>query len=149
MKISFHSFSALSLFALAVGCGQQAPAPDHTGTTSQPLSTGIVISAVYGAGGATAAAPKYKSDYVELFNRGATAVSLSGMSLQYATTQKSTTPTLDLSNGAWNVSILPAVSIAPGQYFLIEVFTPTGTPAGADLPTPDFDGTGGVAGADA
>ncbi|MGZ6069268.1 MAG: hypothetical protein ACXWVM_43130, partial [Polyangiales bacterium] len=72
MKISFRSFSALSLFALAVGCGQQAPAPapEHTGFTSQGLSTGLVISGVYGGGGGTTGTPTYDSDYVEIFNRG-------------------------------------------------------------------------------
>jgi len=42
----------------------------------------VVISQVYGAGGNTGAA--LQNDYVELFNRSATTVSLSGWSVQYA-----------------------------------------------------------------
>src|SRR5438093_1479830 len=48
----------------------------------QAVSSGIVISQVYGGGG-NASAP-YLNDYVELFNRGTTTVSLTGWSVQYA-----------------------------------------------------------------
>ena len=41
----------------------------------------VVISQVYGGGGNTNAT--YTNDYVELFNRGATAQSLSNWSIQY------------------------------------------------------------------
>src|SRR5262245_4880264 len=46
------------------------------------VSPDLVISQVYGGGGNAGAL--YTHDFIELFNRGTTAVSLSGMSLQYA-----------------------------------------------------------------
>ena len=50
--------------------------------SAQAVSPDIVISQVYGGGGNTGA--PYQNDFVELFNRGTTTVSLSGMSVQYA-----------------------------------------------------------------
>ena len=46
------------------------------------VSADIVISQVYGGGGNTGA--PYTNDFIELFNRGTTTVSLSGWSVQYA-----------------------------------------------------------------
>ena len=46
------------------------------------LSTGVVISQVYGGGGNTGAT--YTHDFIKLFNRGTSPVSLAGWSLQYA-----------------------------------------------------------------
>ena len=43
----------------------------------------VVISQVWGSAGSVGAA--YDRDYVELFNRGNTAVPLAGLSLQYQT----------------------------------------------------------------
>ena len=46
------------------------------------MSTNVVISQVFGGGGNTGA--PYHNDFVELFNRTATPVSLAGWSVQYA-----------------------------------------------------------------
>jgi opacity protein-like surface antigen len=43
----------------------------------------VVISQVYGGGGASTGSPAYTNDYVELFNRGSSAADISGYSLQY------------------------------------------------------------------
>ncbi len=51
-------------------------------STTQATSPDIVISQVYGGGGNSGA--PLKNDFVELFNRGTTSVSLSGWSIQYA-----------------------------------------------------------------
>ena len=48
----------------------------------QAASPNVVISQVYGAGGNSGAL--LSNDYIELFNRGATTVSLDGWSVQYA-----------------------------------------------------------------
>src|SRR6188474_1515957 len=49
------------------------------------VSSGVVISQVYGgAGCGTAGCSTYKNDYIELFNRGASPQSLNGWSVQYA-----------------------------------------------------------------
>ncbi len=94
-------------------------------------SPNIVISQVYGgAGCATAGCSQYKNDFVELFNRGSTPQSVSGWSVQYA----SATGTV-----AWTVTLLPNVTIQPGQYFLVaQGAGPNGTNA---LPAPDATGT--------
>src|SRR4051812_33833340 len=49
------------------------------------VSPNIVISQAYGgAGCGTAGCSTYKNDYIELFNRGTTSVSVNGWSVQYA-----------------------------------------------------------------
>lgn len=86
----------------------------------------VVISQVYGGGGNTGAT--YTHDFVELFNRGSQAVTLSGYSLQYGAAAN------PISSS--NVQILPDITIQPGQYFLLQ----EGQGAGGTtaLPTPDF-----------
>ena len=80
--------------------------------SAQALSPDIVISQVYGGGG-NAGAP-YQNDFVELFNRGTTTVSLSGMSVQYAS-----------ATGTGNFGTNPIAalsgSLAPGQYYLVQL----------------------------
>lgn len=72
------------------------------------ISPNVVISQVYGGGGNTGAT--YKNDFIELFNRGSTPVSLNGMSVQYASSTGSTWQKTNLSN----------VTLAPGQYYLVQ-----------------------------
>ncbi len=70
----------LGLFAIAlVGCGADKTS-EKLGRSEQALSTGLVISAIYGG---TSAGP-YTNDWVEIFNRGPTAISLTGITLQYS-----------------------------------------------------------------
>ncbi len=87
----------------------------------------VVISQIYGGGGNT-----YTQDFVELFNRGTTAVSLTGVSLQYASD----------TGTSWSNAIGSSAtvngSIQPGGYFLIGLATASG---GAPLPTTDRTGT--------
>jgi hypothetical protein len=71
-------------------------------------STGVVISQVYGGGGNSGAV--LRNDFIELFNAGQVPVSLSGWSVQYASSGGST----------WQVTNLPAVTLQPGQYYLIQ-----------------------------
>jgi len=96
------------------------------GDTLRAVSSGVVISQVYGAGGNSGAV--LRNDYIELFNRGASSVSLAGMSVQYAATTGST----------WSTTALPAVTLAPGQYFLVQE---SGGANGAALPAADATGT--------
>ncbi|WP_153116386.1 ExeM/NucH family extracellular endonuclease [Rhodocyclus tenuis] len=92
------------------------------------FAAGVVISQVFGGGGNSGA--PLKSDFVELFNAGSTAVSLGGWSVQYAS-----------SSGSWNnQTVLPNVSLQPGQYFLVKEADGSNTSAAA-LPTPDVSGT--------
>jgi predicted extracellular nuclease len=122
MKLSklFASFSIFALlFALMPGQIQQASA----------ISPDIVISQVYGGGGNSGAT--YTHDFIELFNRGTSAVSLAGWSVQYA----SATGTGNFGANSGQLTELPNVSLAPGQYLLIQEAQGAG---GTDpLPTPD------------
>jgi hypothetical protein len=92
------------------------------------VSPDLVISQVYG-GGANAGAT-YANDYVELFNRGTTPVSLNGLSIQYA----SATGTGAFGANSGQITELPDVTLMPGQYYLIQ----ESGGAGAPLPAPDL-----------
>jgi predicted extracellular nuclease len=92
-------------------------------------SADVVISAVYGAGGNSGAV--LNADYVELFNRGASAVSLGGLSIQYG----SATGTGAIGNGPTGGTELPDVSLAPGQHYLVQESSGAN---GSALPTPDL-----------
>ena len=81
----------------------------------------IVISQVYGGGGNSGAV--FKNDFVELFNRGATAISLNGMSIQY--TSSNGPGTTGTSN--WGVAVLPDKTLQPGQYLLMRMAAGAGT----------------------
>ena len=98
-------------------------------TPAGAISTGLVISQVYGGGGNTGA--QYTNDFVEIFNRGNSPVSLSGWSLQYA----SATGTGALGANAGQLTELPDVTVAPGQYFLVQ----EGAGAGNGSPLPAAD----------
>ncbi len=86
----------------------------------------VVISQVYGGGGNTGAT--FTHDFVELFNRGTSAVDISAWSIQYASSAGTT----------WSVTAIPAsTSIAPGKYFLIKLASQAAV--GNPLPTADLD----------
>jgi DNA/RNA endonuclease G (NUC1) len=102
----------------------------HRADTLRAVSSGVVISQVYGGGGATTGSPAFKNDYIELFNRGNAPVSLAGMSVQYASSTGNFT----------QATALPSVTLQPGQYFLVQEGTAAGA-LGAALPTPDATGT--------
>ena len=99
-------------------------------SSARVLSQDVVISQVYGGNGGA-----YSHDFVELFNRGASAVSLDGWSIQYA----SATGT---GNFGLNSSQLAPLSgtLQPGRYLLIALASSaTGTP----LPAADVVDTDG------
>jgi len=87
----------------------------------------VMISQVYGGGGNTSAV--YTNDYVELYNSGADAVSLSGYTLQYASA----------AGTAWTNNTALSGVIPAGGYFLIRLAS--GGAVGAAIPvTPDVIG---------
>lgn len=95
----------------------------------------IVISQVYGGGGNSGAV--FKNDFVELFNRSGREISLAGWSVQY--TSSNGPGATGTSN--WGVAALPAKTLLPGQYMLIQLAAGSGTqPA---LPVAP-DGTGSL-----
>ena len=91
------------------------------------VSSDVVISQVYGGGGNSGAPLSH--DFIELFNRGASAVNLTGWSVQYTSSGGS---------GTWQVTPLSG-SIAPGGYYLVRQAAGS-TPSGA-LPAHDASGT--------
>jgi uncharacterized protein len=99
---------------------------------AKAISSDIVISQIYGGGGNSGA--PYKNDFVELFNRGITSVSLNGMSIQYASATGS---------GYFdsNPVALLSGSLAPGQYYLIQL---AGGSNGTSLPPADATGLANI-----
>ena len=93
---------------------------------SRTASSQVVISQVYGGGGNSGAT--FKNDFIELFNRGASSVNLSGWSVQYASSTGTSWAKTDLTN----------VTLAPGQYYLIQ--EAPGAGGTTNLPTPDATG---------
>ncbi len=123
-----HTFFKIFCFSVSLSliCGFM-PVFSFPGAAVSP---DIVISQVYGGGGNTGAI--YTHDFVELFNRGTTAVSLAGWSVQYA----SATGTGNFGATSTQLTELPNVSLQPGQYYLVQEAAGAGN--GVALPTPDL-----------
>ncbi len=99
-----------------------------TAPPAAALSSTVVISQVYGGGGNSGA--PLRNDFVELFNRGTTTISLTGWSVQYASAT---------GTGLFSASVtVLSGSLAPGQYYLVQMAS--GGASGALLPTPDASG---------
>ncbi len=90
----------------------------------------VVVSQVYAGGGNAGAT--YQNDFVELFNRGGSAVDLTGWTLQYASS----------TSTSWSATPLSG-SIQPGRHYLVQLAS-TAT-VGAALPAPDATGTSNLA----
>ena len=90
----------------------------------------IVVSQVFAAGGNSGS--PYTNDYIELFNRGASAVSISGWTLQYA----SATGTV------WASTALSG-SVPAGGHYLVQLAS--GGSNGSAIPTADATGTSNLA----
>ena len=96
---------------------------------ANPTGTALVINEVYGAGGNSGA--DLNADFVELYNPTASAISLSGLSLQY----RSATGT-----GATNGTAALSGSVPAGKTWLVQ--TSTAGSNGSAIPTPDATVTG-------
>jgi hypothetical protein len=90
----------------------------------------VVVAEVFAAGGNGGAA--YANDYVELFNRGSSAVVVDGWTLQYASA----------SSATWQTTALSGTMPAGGRYL---VQLASGGANGAALPAPDATGTSNLA----
>jgi len=87
----------------------------------------VVISQLYGGGGNSGAT--LKNDFIELFNRTDSPISLDGWSVQYVS-----------SSGSFSGNLTPlAGTIQPHRYYLIQ--EAAGAAGTADLPPPDFTGS--------
>jgi uncharacterized protein len=117
------------VIAAAVAAAGVVPVVTTAANVGASGSPGVVISQVYGGGGNSGA--PYTHDFVELFNRSTSPVSLTGWSVQYA----SATGT---GNFASNPVAALSGTLAPGQYYLVQL---AGGVNGVALPTPDLVGT--------
>src|SRR5262247_2862819 len=90
------------------------------------VSPDVVISQIYGGGGNAGAT--LTNDFIEIFNRGSAPVDLTGWSVQYAAAGGTT----------WQRTNLPATTLAPGQYLLVQ--ESQGAGGTQPLPTPDAIG---------
>ena len=97
---------------------------------ARSASSDMVVSQVYGGGGNSGAT--YANDFVELFNRGSSAVDLATWSIQYASA----------SGTSWQATPLTG-TVQPGKYFLVQLASAAAV--GAALPTPDATGTTNLA----
>ena len=120
-----HRRAAILAVAAALVAGSAGAALP---TPAAAASPNVVISQVYGGGGNSGAT--YTNDFVELFNRGTTTVSIDGWSVQYA----SATGTGNFGSGTTQITPL-AGSIGPGQYLLVQ--EAPGSGGTTALPTPD------------
>ena len=122
-RLRLGAFVALALVGLVVGAASSPAAG----------SPNLVVSQVYGGGGNSGSTQTH--DYIEIFNRGTTAVPLGDYSLQYA----SATGTGNLGANAGQLTELPAVSLPPGRYFLVQEASSI-SPAPAPSFTADYTG---------
>jgi uncharacterized protein (TIGR03437 family) len=104
-----------------------SPSPSPGPAPSPTPLTKVVISQIYGGGGNSGA--PFTNDYIEILNSGNTTVSLAGWSVQYGG------PT----GTSWLVTELAPISLAPGQYYLIQ--ETSGGSNGSSLPPADAMGT--------
>jgi hypothetical protein len=101
----------------------------------QSAHADLVISQIYGGGGATGTNPLYSNDWVQLYNDGTSAIDLSGYSLQYASATNTTT------FGSSNSHNLSGI-INPNSYFLVQEGRGTGLVGTA--PDPSYNLTLGT-----
>jgi hypothetical protein len=95
---------SLTIFVTALS---MCAAIAHFTRSAAAVSSNVVISQVYGGGGNAGAT--IKNDFIELYNRGAAPVRLTGWSVQYAS-----------ANGtSWQVTPIGGV-LQPGQYYLVQ-----------------------------
>jgi hypothetical protein len=102
-SVRFRFITATLLMTFTLGLFLMLRPP-----TAEGLSSTIVISQIYGGGGN--AGTTLRNDFIELFNRGNTPVSLNGWSVQY----RSAAPS---SATLWQKTDLTNVTLQPGQYY--------------------------------
>lgn len=136
-KSILGSFIAAAAFAALVVSTNVLAGGDHGAKNSSDApsaSTTLVISQVYGGGGATSGTPTYLKDYVELKNISSSPQSLNGLSIYYGSA------TGQFASSATNAFALPNVTLNPGQYFFVELGS-VGTVGGAFPIVPDASTT--------
>lgn len=114
--VSFHArpaqfrsapFRAIAAVAAAIGLVAAAIAVPTAASAASSPDAPVVISEVYGGGGNSGAA--FNRDFIELYNKGTTAVDLTGWAVQYAST----------AGTSWQVTSLNGKTLDPGKHLLI------------------------------
>jgi len=125
--------SRTCLLAMIAASGLAATATVATAQPFNPASPGLRISQVYAFGGNTGS-PSWRNDFIELHNPTQKPISASSYAVHY---------TSATSTATWSRFLLPAGTIAPGAFYLIQL--PGGTNSVPPLlPTPDATGTVGL-----
>ncbi len=114
--------------ALVITVQQPAPPNPGPGPGPQPSAGDVVISQIYGGGGNQGA--PLRNDFIELFNRGGTSVSMTGWTVQYAS-----------ASGSQWVSTALSGTLLAGQYYLVQEGTGQ---SGSGAPLPAADAIGGI-----
>ena len=96
--------------------------------TPPPPVTSVTISQVYGGGGNSGAT--FTHDFIELFNKSASPVNVTGWSVQYASA----------AGSSWQTTALSG-TIQPGRYYLVQ----QAAGAGGSVALPAPNATGGIA----
>jgi hypothetical protein len=117
------SASAVASGTGTISVGAQVSTMTVVGGVPECPKGQVVISTMYGQGGNSSAF--YRSDYVELFNRGPSTCKMTNWSVQYASAAGTT----------WNAVAFTKASFAPYTYYLVAEAA-NGTTA-AVLPTSD------------
>lgn len=126
--------SSLVTTAVICSCATAHPVESTAVASSALGSTGLVLAQVYGGGGGSTST--YKYDYVVLFNRGSTAVSPVGWSVQYVSSSAAA--------NSWEMQpINTGSAIQPGGWFLVQMSKSSGS-AGLDLPAVDAPATADI-----
>lgn len=121
-----------ALLAALASCAYGTPeSTDHPPEILATGSPDIVISQLYGGGGNSGA--QFTHDFVELFNRSASAVSITGWTVQYASS----------TGNSWAAANLSG-TIPAGGYYLVQLAAGSGTAAA--LPAPDATGSMNMSG---
>src|SRR5258705_3400718 len=121
------TFNRFSLRPFAVLVAFYSALLSMSGTAMAAPGTSVVISQLYGGGGNSGST--LTNDFIEIFNPTQGPVSLTGWSVQYASS----------TGSSWQTTLLPSITLQPGQYALIQ--ESQGSAGTTPLPTPDATGT--------
>ncbi len=128
--------TAGAVYALQIGSYPSGGGSSGAGNLNITVGAPQVkLSQIYGAGG-NSQSPLF-NDYIEIYNAGPVAQPLNGWSVQYASATGTFT--------AANTTALPNVSLAPGQYLLVNQGTGGTLVAGQVPANPVGDATGAIA----
>lgn len=130
VKVRMPLAVALVALSITAYCHIKWESVAQAYSTGSSGSLSLVISQVYAGGGSNNTSATFQRDFIEIFNRSTTPISLNGFSLQYITASGTTvTGTIPLND----------VTLQPGQYYLVVTGT-TGT-GGVAVPNPDQTAT--------